>query len=258
MTKEELIKGKVIYEDEDHKFVWLGWEEEEEEGLVQTNQYLIVNRGKGVLLDPGGVYVLPRVLSAVSGYVAPEDIEIIFYTHQDPDVSSGIAVWLENTPAKVYISKLWVRFVPHFGSLDFSRIVPIEDGGGEVRLPSGDRLLFIPAHFLHSTGNFSLYDERSGILFSGDIGAAVFPKGERYLFVEDFDRHRAYMEGFHRRYMASRRACQLWVSVVEELKPRMIAPQHGAIFSGENVERFLRWLKDLECGVDVIERIYRR
>ncbi|MDQ7082861.1 MAG: MBL fold metallo-hydrolase [Aquificota bacterium] len=257
MTKEEIIKGKVLYEDGEHRFVWLGWEEEEEEGLVQTNQYLIVNRGKGVLLDPGGVYVLPRVLSAVSGYIEPENIEIIFYTW-DPDVGSGIAVWLENTPAKVYISRLWVRFVPHFGSMDFDRIVPIEDSGGEVRLPSGDRLVFVPAHFLHSTGNFSLFDERSGILFSGDIGAAAFPRGERYLFVEDFERHRAYMEGFHRRYMASRRACELWVREVERLGPKMIAPQHGAIFSGDNVRKFLDWFRNLECGVDLIERIYRR
>ncbi len=256
MTKEEIIKGKVLYEDEEHKFIWLGWEEEEEEGLVQTNQYLIVNRGKGVLLDPGGVYVLPRVLSAVSAYIDPDSIEIIFYTHQDPDVASGVAVWLENTPAKVYISRLWVRFIPHFGSAEVERIVPIDDSGGEVMLPSGDRLVFIPAHFLHSTGNFSLFDERSGILFSGDIGAAVFPKGERYLFVEDFERHVALMEGFHRRYMASRRVLELWVRRVEELRPKMIAPQHGAIFSGENVRRFLEWLRNFECGVDLIERIY--
>ena len=56
--------------------------------------------------------------------------------------------------------------------------------------------------------------------------------------------------------MASRRVLELWVRRVEELRPKMIAPQHGAIFSGENVRRFLEWLRNLECGVDLIERIY--
>ena len=256
MTKEELIKGIELFNDGEHRFIWLGWEEEEEEGLVQTNQYLIVSGGKGILLDPGGVYTLPRVLATVSAYIEPDDIEYIFFTHQDPDVSSGIAVWLDNTPAKVYISKLWVRFVPHFGSLNTERVVGIEDGGGEIYLSSGARLRFIPAHFLHSTGNFTLFDERSGILFSGDIGAAVFPKGERYLFVENFDKHLGLMEGFHRRYMASNKACKMWVNTVRNLKPSMIAPQHGAIFRGENVDRFLSWFENLRCGVDILEEIY--
>ncbi len=253
---EEAVRGKVLYEDKDHRFVWLGWEEQEEEGLVQTNQYLIISGGKAMLLDPGSVYTLPRVLAIVSTYVEPENIEYVFFTHQDPDVSSGLALWLNNTPAKVYISKLWVRFIPHFGYIDSSRIVGIEDRGGHLTLASGSRVRFVPSHFLHSTGNFSLFDERSGILFSGDIGASVFPHGERYLFVEDFERHVEFMEGFHRRYMASNRALRLWVSKVRELKPKMIAPQHGAIFSGDNVNKFLDWLENLECGVDLIERFY--
>ena len=256
MTKEEIMKGKVLYEDDGHKFIWLGWEEDEEEGLVQTNQYLIISGGKGMLLDPGGVYTLPRVLATISGYIDPDDIEYIFFTHQDPDVSSGIAVWLENTPAKVYISRLWVRFVPHFGELNTERVIGIDDHGGELTLAGGSKVRFIPSHFLHSTGNFTLYDERSGILFSGDIGAAVFPHGERYLFVEDFESHLKLMEGFHRRYMASNKVCRIWAKLVRELRPSMIAPQHGAIFTGGNVEKFLAWFENLSCGVDVIEKFY--
>ncbi len=250
------VRGKVLYDDGEHQFIWLGWEEEEEEGFVQTNQYLIIDRGKGTLLDPGGVYVLPRVMAAVSTYISPEDIEYIFYTHQDPDVSSGISLWVNNTPAKVYISKLWTRFVPHFGSLDMNRIMPIDDSGGYLTLPSGAKLHFIPAHFLHSTGNFTLFDERAKILFSGDIGAAVFPKGERYLFVEDFDKHLSYMEGFHKRYMASQKVCELWVSLVERYSPEIIAPQHGAIFKGENARKFLEWFRNLESGIDIVKSIY--
>ncbi len=256
MELQEIVEGKTLYDDGVHKFIWLGWEEEEEEGLVQTNQYLIINKDRGILLDPGGVVVFPRIIANVAAYIDLRKIGYIFFSHQDPDVSSSMNVWLENTPANVYISKLWHRFVPHFGNMDINRIIPIDDKGGEVRLPSGDRLRFIPSHFLHSTGCFSLYDERSGILFTGDIGAAVFPKDRRYLFVENFEEHANYMEGFHRRYMASNKACRKWASMVESLNPKMIAPQHGAIFKDENVSKFLNWFRNLQCGVDIIEEIY--
>ena len=252
------VEARAIYEDENHRFIWLGWEEDEDEGLVQTNQYLIINDGVGVLLDPGGAHVFPRVVAETARFIALDKIRFIFYSHQDPDVSSGLPLWLAVTPAKVYISKLWTRFVPHFGRADVRRVEPIEDHGGSIELPTGDRLEFIPAHYLHSVGNFSLYDQRSGILFSGDIGAAAFPPGKRYLFVEDFDSHVKLMEGFHKRYMKSNRILRKWVQLVREKRPKMIAPQHGAIFDERTVEKFLSWLENLRCGEDLIDEFYGR
>ncbi len=256
MIGEGSAGGKIIYEDGDHKFIWLGWEENEEEGLVQTNQYLIINKDVGILLDPGGAHVFPRVVAETARFIPLEKIEYIFYSHQDPDVSSGLPLWLSVTPAKVYISKLWVRFIPHFGRADMSRVEPIEDRGGSITLPTGDILEFLPAHYLHSTGNFSVYDPRSSVLFSGDIGAAVFPHGKRYLFVEDFEAHKDLMEGFHRRYMKSNRVLRKWVDLVRKKSPRMIAPQHGAIFDQRTVNDFLSWLESLKCGEDLLDEIY--
>ena len=252
------IHGKVLYEDDGHQFIWLGWEEEEEEGIVQVNQYLVIHQGVGVLLDPGGVHVFSRVVGNVARYMDCQQIQHILFSHQDPDVSSGLVLWMGVTPAKVYLSKLWGRFVPHFGHFDARRLVLLEDAGGRIPLPGGEHLQVLPAHFLHSVGNFSVWDPRARILFSGDIGAAVFPRGQRYLFVEDFARHRAFMEGFHRRYMKAQRACQKWVQRARRLNPEMIAPQHGAIFRGEDVGRFLDWLEGLRCGVDLIDEIYGR
>ena len=68
------------------------------------------------------------------------------------------------------------------------------------------------------------------ILFTGDIGAAVFPPGKRHPVVDDFDAYLPYMEGFHRRYMSSNKACANWVDRVSSLEIRGIAPQHGAFF----------------------------
>ncbi len=254
----EMVKTATIYEDASHKFFFLGWEEKEESGFIQTNQYLILDDNEGVLLDPGGVHVFPRVLANVSELIGIDKIKYIFFSHQDPDVSSGVALWLSATSAKIYISGLWTRFLPHFGIYDFSRINAIPDRGGEIRLQSGKTLIIIPSHFLHSPGQFSLYDPVSKILFSGDIGAAVFPEGKRYPFVENFEEHRKYMEAFHRRYMASNEFCKKWIDTIKKYDINIIAPQHGAIFMGENVKKFMDWFYNLKCGKDVIDEIYGR
>ena len=39
-TKE--TQGKILYEDADHKFIWLGCETKYRKGAVQTMQYLII------------------------------------------------------------------------------------------------------------------------------------------------------------------------------------------------------------------------
>jgi len=74
----DIVRGDVIYDDGMHKFIWLGWEEHEEEGLVQVNQYLIENKGIGVILDPGGIHVFPRVVANVSRYLDLEKFNIFF------------------------------------------------------------------------------------------------------------------------------------------------------------------------------------
>jgi flavorubredoxin len=255
MIAHDEMNGKILYEDNRHQLIWLGTDEQENEGVVQTNQYLIIHDGRATLLDPGGVHLFARVASAVSRYVGLEKIESIVFSHQDPDVSSGIALWMGVTKAKIYISELWIRFLPHFGIVDLSRISSIEASGG--KLPTETPLRFIPAHFLHSTGNFTSYDSPAKTVFSADIGAAVFSKGGQSLFVEDFEQHVKLMDGFHRRYMTANKVLRKWVELVSREEVAMIAPQHGAIFSGSKVSQFLSWLKELECGIDLLESLYR-
>ncbi|SEI45025.1 Metallo-beta-lactamase superfamily protein [Allopseudospirillum japonicum] len=253
----KLEDSRILYEDDEHQYIWFGWEEEEgTESFVQTNQCLILNHDQGYFFDPGGTYVFHHVLENIARYVNPRQLRYIIATHQDPDVCSSIPYWMKATDAELLISRLWLHFVSHFGLEDVSRVLPVPDGGVRIKLNSGDELLMIPAHFLHSEGNFCIYDSRSQILFSGDIGAAIFPHGERYLFVEDFQQHLHYCAGFHKRYMHSNRLCRMWAERVAKLPIRMIVPQHGAIYAGEQVGQFLSWFRDLKCGGDYAEQIY--
>jgi len=61
------------------------------------------------------------------------------------------------TDAEAWISGLWTRFVPHFGldRLVESRLKPIPDEGMSLELGGMD-LVILPAHFLHSPGNFQV------------------------------------------------------------------------------------------------------
>lgn len=257
MIAKDEINGRVLYKDDDHQFIWLGADPETSSGVVQTNQYLIIDKGRGVLMDPGGIHLFARAVAVVSRYIELDKIDSIFFSHQDPDVSSGIALWLGITKAKIYISSLWLRFLPHFGLVDQSRIIGIEDHGPRLGLPSGAELRFIPAHFLHSCGQFNLFDQRSRILFSGDIGAAVLPPEKETVFVENFEETLPYIEPFHRRYMASNKIAVRWCEEVRALSPLMMAPQHGAIYDSRVLSQFLDWFARLQCGQDLLDSLYR-
>lgn len=257
MIAADDVNGRILYQDSEHQFIWLGADPESSSGVIQTNQYLIIDKGRGMLLDPGGIHLFARVVAVASRFISLDKIDTIFFSHQDPDVSSGIALWLGVTSAKIFISSLWLRFLPHFGIVDQSRMIGIEEYGNTYKLGSGAVLRFLPAHFLHSTGNFSAFDERSRILFSGDIGTAVFPTGKEQLFIDDFAAALPYIEPFHTRYMASNRVTSLWVRQIRELKPSMIAAQHGGVYRNESVQAFLDWLGKLSCGIDIIDSIYK-
>ncbi len=249
------MAGKMIFDSEDHR-VFL-FEELTPASAVQANQYLIVHRDEAMILDPGGHKVQSKLFADISVLISPKQVRYIFLSHQDPDIVASINYWMMVTEAEALISKLWIRFLPHFG-LDSKlegRVIPIDDRGTRVTIGGDCELMILPAHFLHSPGNFQVYDPCSKILFSGDLGASL---GQDYMFVEDFDDHVKYMEGFHRRYMASNRILKLWARMVRKLDINTIAPQHGAVFKGkEMVERLLSWLENLECGVDIMdEEIY--
>ncbi len=243
-----------LFDDGTHRNLLL---EDFSSGLaVQANQHVIVHGDEAMILDPGGHKVYSKVLAATMGELGRAKLKHLFLSHQDPDIVAAANGWLMTTDADAWCSALWVRFVPHFGidRLVEDRLRPIPDEGMKLNLGGSD-LSFVPAHFLHSCGNFQVYDPHSKILYTGDLGASV---GIDYREVTDFDAHLPSMEGFHRRYMASTRAMRLWADMVRDLDIEIIAPQHGALFRGrEMVGRFIEWCGQLECGVDAMGDVYR-
>ncbi len=239
-----------LFNDGVRRWVFFGRDSSRSETIIDTNQYLVVHEGKGLLLDPGGAEIFPPMAAALSRVIAFDDLETILASHQDPDTVSSLSLWLDLCPdLAVHVSWLWGAFIPHFGG--GRPVESIPDEGGSLSLGGSEDLQLIPAHYMHASGNFHLYDPRARIFFSGDIGAALMPPGEEALFVEDFSAHTEYMAGFHRRWLPSNRAKRAWIERVLALDVEYLCPQHGAIFRGDDVRRFLDWLDGIDVGVAV-------
>lgn len=249
---------RTLHDADGHRNVLL--EDFSDGGLaVQANQHLIIDGDEGLILDPGGHKVYSKVLAATLSALKRAKLRYIFLSHQDPDIVAAVNGWLMTTDAVAYVSQLWIRFVPHFGldRLVQDRLRPIPDEG--LRLPMGrGELILLPAHFLHSCGNFHVYDPASKILYSGDLGASIGDGLDAHAPVTDFDAHIPLMLGFHRRYMQSNRALRAWTAMARTLDVETIAPQHGSMFVGKAmVERFYDWCDNLDCGIDVMASIYQ-
>jgi flavorubredoxin len=240
----------ILYESDSHKN--LMFDDLTSGSMVQANQHIIVHGDEALLLDPGGHKIYTNLFAELSSHIgSTSNLKHILFSHQDPDIIAAANGWMMMTDAQAYLSALWMRFIPHFGvdELVIKRIKPIPDEGMVLEM-AGQSLKIIPAHFLHSAGNFQVYDPESKILYSGDLGASL---GQDYSMVVDFDSHIQYMEGFHKRYMPTAKALKMWAKMARKLDIEIIAPQHGAVFGNRDLSnKFIDWVDDLPCGLDLM------
>lgn len=250
-----------LYKDENH--TCLAFENLVTGEGVQSNQFLIIHNKHTALIDPGGDLTYTPLFMEIIKHISVKDLDYVLASHQDPDIISSLDKWMTYTNCKIACSKLWARFLPHlvpkhlnnspqFKQNQGGRFIAIPDEGMNISLDDSV-IKAIPAHFLHSVGNFQFYDPISKILFTGDLGASMVDTNLDQP-VTDFQRHIPYMEGFHKRYMASNKACRLWARMVRQLDIEMIVPQHGTLFKGKDMcNQFIDWVEKLDCGIDLME-----
>lgn len=241
-----------LYKDANHACV-LFTDLVPDEDAVQANQFLIVDHGEGVILDPGGNMTYNELSLTMRKYIAPSQLDYIVASHADPDIIASLDRWMTATQAKLVISSLWARFAPHFcklGKTD-NRVIAVPDAGGRLRYGQSS-LWLIPAHFMHAEGNFQFYDPVSKILFSGDLGVSLLSGEQAGHVITNLEPFPHGMETFHRRYMVSNKILKLWVRMVRQLDIVMIAPQHGSPIAGAAIGQLLDWLDGLACGIDIM------
>lgn len=233
---------------------------EEDGQAVQANQFLIVDNGTGAIIDPGGNLAYNELYLGMTKHFSPQKLSYLLASHADPDIIASLDRWLSSTSALLVISCVWERFVPHFTKVGktSNRVIGVPDSGG--RLPLGkSEIWLLPAHFLHSEGNFHFYDPVSRILFTGDLGVSMVTGAQAGLPVTDLVPHIPRMEGFHKRYMVSNKVLRLWVRMARQLDISMLVPQHGAPIKGKKaIDDFFAWAENLACGIDLFdERAYQ-
>ncbi|KZN59262.1 hypothetical protein N473_03640 [Pseudoalteromonas luteoviolacea CPMOR-1] len=240
MKLAELFKGKT------HSWMMLECNGSTQNTQGSINQYFIHTDYESMLMDPGGIELFSPMLAAVLQHTELEKLTTLFASHQDPDLIATLSLWDKAiSNATLYAPSLWERFIGHF-DLDNLHFEGISDEGGEIQL-GGIRLRLLPAHYLHSAGNFQLFDPTAKILMSANVGSAINAPNDNK-FVEDFSQHVKHIEQFHKRWMPSNQAKANWIARVRELDIQVLAPNHGKLYKGEKVQEFLEWFDKLDVG----------
>ena len=249
-----------LYRDKQHACLMFTDLFEEDGQAVQANQFLVIDGDQAALIDPGGNQAFNELLMGVGREFPPGKLTYLLASHADPDIIASLDRWMTSTPARLVISKLWERFAPYFtkSGKTQSRIIGVTDAGGVLPLGRSE-LVLLPAHFMHSEGNFHFYDPVSRILFTGDLGVSLISGVEAREFVTELAPHIPRMEGFHRRYMASNKILRLWTRMARKLDVKMLVPQHGApILGRQAIADFYDRLDGVNCGIDLVgESMYQ-
>lgn len=236
----------LLYESDEHKIYWMGIEEE---SAFRCNVYLIQDAQEYILVDPGSRIYHEELKKRVSDIVAPDKISGIILCHQDPDVAASMVDWLKiNADITIFTSARTNVLLPYYGISEYDFYDIAQEG--EYKFKSGRVLKFIESPFLHFPGAFTTLDKTADMLFSGDIWAALDINWN--LVVNDFEAHTSNMDLFHVDYMASNKASKGYARKIENETIDAILPQHGSIINTNDVPKALEYLKNLQCGLDII------
>ncbi len=233
------------------------WVGRRQGALLGCNPYLRRFRREGrevtLLIDPGGEAdwpVVRRKVTAICGSV--ERLDYVFVNHQDPDVAGVVPLILEEARSARLIGSQDTWRLLQVRGLDGERFLATDScPGGELVLPTQQRLRFVPSPFCHFRGAVMLYDPASRVLFTGDLGGGLT---EAVGLVATS----ACLEGvtlFHQIYMPSSWALVAALARIRALDPApaVLAPQHGALWLGEAIALLLDHLEVLPVGVDLLE-----
>jgi flavorubredoxin len=116
-------------------------------------------------------------------------------------------------------------------------------------LKSGRVLEFIHTPYLHSPGAIVTYDTKSRSLFTSDLFGGM--SNNWSLFAEDG--YLDAIDAFHQVYMPSNQVLRSGLERLEKLDIQRILPQHGSVIENERISEAFAHLKELKCGVDLME-----
>ncbi len=213
------------------------------------------NKTVNMIMDPGSRLDLEPLTNSLEELIGGIDkIDIIFLSHQDPDVSSLTPLLLSIAQkAIVLTSQDTIRLIKMYG-IPENRLKSVEDLKSEtVKIKdTGHRIKIIHAYFCHFRGAIMCYDIESKVLFTGDfMGGLNTVEGKPVYATEKA------WDGillFHTIYMPSNLALRKTIDRIGLLNPfpEAIAPQHGYVVKSDLVVEFMSRLSQLNVGMDLL------
>lgn len=82
------MKTEVIFESNDHRWIYFGRDPEKVDKIIDTNQYMVVTKHQALLMDTGGIELFAPMLAAVVKQIPIDQLTYLFASHQDPDIIS--------------------------------------------------------------------------------------------------------------------------------------------------------------------------
>ncbi len=220
----------------------------------QCHVYLIKNGKESILIDPGSMITFPVVLEKITSLISLNDIKYIIMHHQDPDIVSCYSTLEDIFPKRErYIITHWrtEMLLKHYQWKTPFYLIDRNDW----KLKAGSRELeFIFTPYAHFPGAFCTYDKKSKILFSSDIFGGLTPEFE--LFAKSADEYFEYAKIFHMHYIPSKEILRYTMNKFLKKDISMIAPQHGSIIKKELIRPLIDKIKDLDCGLYLMDDYY--
>ncbi len=217
----------------------------------QCHVYLIKNDSESILIDPGSMITFPVVLEKITSIVSLRDIKYIIMHHQDPDIVSCYTTLEQIMPkGERYLVTHWrtEMLLKHYMWKTPFYLVDEHNW----KLKAGKREFeFVFTPYAHFAGAFCTYDKKTGILFSSDLFGGLTE--EFSLFAKDADNYFEATKPFHKHYMPSKEILLHSLKQIQKKRPSMIAPQHGSIIKKDLIEPLINKLKDLDCGLYLLD-----
>ena len=245
---ESLDFSKPIEIAED--IFWIGYKVPNDP--FQCHAYLIKNGEESVLIDPGSMITFPVVLEKLFSLVKLRDIKYIVMHHQDPDI-----VGCYNTLESIMPKREDRRIVTHWRAYMLLKhyqwktpFFLIDKEGWKLK--AGDRELeFVFTPYAHFPGAFCTFDKKTKTLFSSDIMGAI--SDDFMFYAVDDPKYYEGLKLFHKHYMPSTVILDFALRQIESKNPELIAPQHGSIIKKEMIPKVINALKNLECGLYLLD-----
>ncbi len=228
---------------------WVGGRIEDEQ--FQCHAYLLVRGDQSVLFDPGSALTWPETRGKIESLISFDDIRWFVVHHQDPDICGAMPEIdrLITRPDAVWVTHWRVAvLLRHYDPQHPFWLIDEHDWRLDV---DGRVLEFLFTPYLHFPGAFVTFDKLSGTLLSSDLFGG-FTENDNVVCdgLADFEGIRT----FHQHYMPDHNILLNAMLKIEQLPLTTIAPQHGKLIIGDDINAYMTRLKSLDCGLYLLTR----